>query len=120
VAAARSCYASWVRLVTRGLAVLAVVVGLAVVPRPFERSDGSGESQAAVARAGERGDAPVLRSGPRLERRVVHLLLHAAPPPSAQLRSPALAVVDRLQDGAGRGGRPAERSNGARAPPPAS
>jgi hypothetical protein len=109
-----ACYPNQVRFALRGCAVLALVLGIAVVA-PVERVD---TGDAGITPAGERGETPAIRTGADLGRRLAHHAPVALPAPAATLRGPHLAAVVRLPRPALPCGRLRAGAWRARAPPP--
>jgi len=111
------CYPRMVRFAVRGCAILAVVLGMAVVA-PVQRVERSREPGSGITPAGERDDAPAIRTGADLGRRLAQPLPVALPPAVAALRAAHLSGVIR----SGFRGDPIVRvragARGARAPPP--
>lgn len=105
----------------RAIAVLLALLGLAAVPRPLDRVDPQGASQAraALSRAGERGHVPAIRSDAGVERQVAHEVPLALPPAPAALPVALLAAASRHRVATRPAGIAAARANRARAPPPA-
>jgi hypothetical protein len=78
-----------VRLALRGCAVLAIAFGTAFVA-PVQRIEHSPDARSGITPAGERGDAPAIRSGVDLGRRLAHPAPLALPPATAGLHGPSL------------------------------
>jgi len=110
-----ACYPQEVRFALRGCAVLALVLGIAVVA-PVERVDPTGD--AGITPAGERGETPAIRTGSDLGRRLAHHAPVALPPLAATLRGPDLAEVVRPPRPAPPRSQPRAGTRRARAPPP--
>ena len=108
-----------VRHTLRASAVLALVLGLAVVPRPVERASDSDELPAGIGPAGQRSATPAIRPGSGLERRAPHALPGVLPPAVARLRPPPAGAALRIERAPVRLAQQRGRANGPRAPPPA-
>ena len=117
--AGRSCYHPGVRHTLRAFAVLAVVLGLAALPRPVERFGDSSEPPAGIGPAGKRSATPAIRAGAGLERRAPHALAGVLPPAAGRLHPPAAVAVLRRERAVVRLAQERGRANGPRAPPPA-
>jgi hypothetical protein len=83
------CYPEVVRFALRGCAVLAIALGMAVVA-PVQRIEQSRDARSGITPAGERGDAPAIRSGLDRGRRLAHPVPVALLPATAVLRGPSL------------------------------
>jgi hypothetical protein len=106
-----------VRFALRGLGVLAVAFGVAVVA-PVQRVERSRDPGSGIAPAGERDSAPAIRTGADLGRRLAHSLPLALPPAASALQAPDLTAVIRFARCADPIVRARTRARGARAPPP--
>ncbi len=111
------CYPDRVRPALRRAAVLAVAIGMAIVA-PVQRFERSTDERAGIASAGERGQAPAIRTGADLGRRLAHPAPLAPPPAVAAVGAPPLAGIVRSARGALRIGRARAGARRARAPPP--